>query len=78
MILAAHLLALQWRTAVIRPWYKRPGDLYTASRRDTVRPQAQAPDGRPHRIGEPDYLTSSSSPLLAKMRLFYTDSHLLS
>lgn len=53
-------------------------DLYTAPPRDTVRPQTQTPDGRPHQIGEPGYLTSSSSPLLAKMRLFYTDSHLLS
>lgn len=58
--------------------HKRPGDLYTASRRDTVRLRTQAPDGSPHPIGEPGYLTNSSSPLLAKMRLFYTDSHLLS
>ena len=58
--------------------HKMRSDLYTAPPRDTVRPQTQAPDGRPHPIGEPDYLTSSSLPLLAKMRLFYTDSHLLS
>lgn len=30
--------------------HKSPGDLYTASRRDTVRLHTQAPDGRPHQI----------------------------